>query len=353
MSRLSARHFRNLSDIEWRPTEGCHLLVGPNGAGKTSILEAVYLVATTRSFRATRISECVQHGATGLTVTGDVVTDHRVTSEVEYGAMGRVRRVNGGLSTAVEHLREFPVIAWTADDVDLLTGPPAKRRRFLDQGIVGMRPAALEVLARYRRGLAQKREVLISGRGTVDPWNELLAPLIANIVSMRRLYLERLARELESVVADCDLDLPGLSLSYRPSIGLQGGQEIEAVRERLAQEAAEERRSGRPRIGPHLDDVDVRWGSHRVRSVSSAGERKAFGLLLTAARGRVLAAAGRPPIFVLDDADSELDAGRLAAIWRVYSQSRQVLVSTNREGVWGCAVGAEKWSVRDGRIEPL
>ena len=102
--------------------------------------------------------------------------------------------------------------------------------------------------------------------------------------------------------------------------------------------------------GPHRDELKLLWGGHEVRRVGSAGERKAFGLLLTAARGRVLAARERSPILLLDDLDAELDDTRLERLWGLFSEFPQVLASSTREDLARRLGGLTRWRLADGSL---
>ncbi|HEX2162397.1 MAG TPA: hypothetical protein VHM02_00460, partial [Thermoanaerobaculia bacterium] len=221
--RLTARTFRNLDALDLRPGPGRHLVVGGNGAGKTSLLEAVYVLATTRSFRTARIADCARHDAGGFHLGGEVEDGARVALEVGWraapGADGggeRLRLVNGRTPALVEHLAALPVVAWTAAEAEVASGPPALRRRLLDRGVVGTRPPALAALQRYRQALAGKRELLAAGRGTaaeVASWNALVAESGAEVARLRAAYAEALAAALAGVEAEAALPFPAISLA--------------------------------------------------------------------------------------------------------------------------------------------
>jgi DNA replication and repair protein RecF len=313
------------------------------------LLEAVYVLATTRSFRTSRLLDCVHHGSSEFHVEGETVGDQRVHLELRLGPEGRYRALNGSVSSLVDHLRVLPVVAWTGEDREILNGPPEKRRRFLDQGIVGIRPAALETLARFRRTLFQKRQLLLGDSRGLGPWNEVMASASAELMQLRREYLTTLTGALSGILGTTDLDLPDLRLEYRPSIRVDRDEPEEILRV-LEKASADERRERRPLLGPQRDEVVIRWGEHNVRKVGSAGERKVLGLLLTAARGRVLAAADRTPVYLLDDADSELDEGRLSAVWQAFRGAAQVLISSSRPEIWTAVPEAVRWQLEGGRI---
>lgn len=347
LGEITYRGFRNLVDGSWSPGPGPHLLVGPNGAGKTSLLEAVYLLATSKSFRASRLADCRRHGAAELTLFGRVEGDERAELELAWGAEGLRRRLNSKTATLAEYLAPLPVVAWSAASGRLIDGVPEMRRRFLDQGVVGLRPAALAVLSRYRRALEQKRQLLKTGAPGLDAWNEVLAESAGRLIDLRRGYLEKLESAFAEMVSAADLELPALELRYLPS----PGGEPARLRRAFDEAASRERDAAQPLIGPHRDELKLLWGGHEVRRVSSAGERKTFGLLLTAARGRVLADRERPPILLLDDLDAELDDARLERLWGVFGRSAQVFASSTREDLARRLGGLVGWRLAGGAVK--
>ncbi|HEX6200643.1 MAG TPA: DNA replication and repair protein RecF [Thermoanaerobaculia bacterium] len=361
LTRLEAESFRNLAPTAWEPAPGRHLLTGGNGAGKTSLLEAVYAVATTRSFRTPRLAECVRHGAAGFRLAAEVEDDARTALAVAYSPEGQglERAVNGARVPLAEHLAVLPVVPWTSEDAEVLTGPPARRRRFLDRGVVSLRPGALDALGRYRDALAEKRELLAgprqtagsgaAGDGSLEAWNRVLAGAAVEVARLRAAYAGAVEEELRAVLAEAGLPFPPVTLAYRPSpaAALEGEDE---VFERLARAAPAERRRGIPLVGPHRDDLEIGWGDHPASQVASAGERKALSLALAAAHGRVLARAGRDPVHLLDDLDAELAPDTLAALWRALRDVRQLVATSNRPAVWQPLDIDHRWHVQEGRI---
>src|ERR1700687_107446 len=200
LSHFTARGFRNLEPLDLAPSPGTHLLLGGNGAGKTSLLEAIYVLATTRSFRAGQVVGCVGHGATELALWGEVETDRRAALAVSVREGVRQRSVNGKPTSLTDHLAVLPVVAWAAVETGLLVGAPGARRRFMDRGVVATRPAALETLGRYREALRQKRELLARNGTGIEIWNELLAATAAEVIRLRAAYVDALRVELASVL---------------------------------------------------------------------------------------------------------------------------------------------------------
>jgi DNA replication and repair protein RecF len=360
LSHFTARGFRNLQPLDIAPAHGSHLLLGGNGAGKTSLLEAIYVLATTRSFRAAQVVDCLAHDAGELALWGEVETDRRSALAVSVHDGVRQRSVNGKPTSLAEHLAVLPVVAWAAVEAGVLVGTPAARRRFMDRGIVATRPPALEILGRYREALRQKRELLARGAAGIEIWNELLAATAAEVIRLRAAYVDALRVEVATVLAeaaDAGLRLAEVEIRYLPSppTGLEGVETIAAVLDRAAER---ERRRQQPLLGPQRDELEILWGGHEVRRVASAGERKALSLLLLAAHGRVVETAGRRPVYLLDDADAELAPASVASVWSVFARrvaetEGQLFASSNRPQVWLTLEIGTLWEVEKGILKPL
>ncbi len=351
LKRLHVRNFRNLAAVLWEPAAGSHLLLGDNGAGKSSLLEALYVVATTRSFRAGQLVDCRRHGAERFHLEAELDDAEvgRRSLELHLGPEGSRRLLNGAASALADHLGAQPIVAWTAADVEALIGPPRLRRRLLDRGVLGLRPAALAELARFRQALAQKRSLLLAGGRELATWNAVFAAAAVPVVALRQAYFVALEAQFARLVADLSLALPEVKLAYRPSPAraLEGAT---AVEEALAVAAESERARQQPLVGPHRDDLEIRFGGKEIRRVASAGERKAVGLLLAAAHGRVLADAGKHPIYLLDDVDAELSPRSFAALWPLLAGAPQVFASSNRPRVWEGRELTARWDLVAGSL---
>ena len=357
LESLALHGFRNLKPLEWSIGEGSHLLLGGNGAGKTSLLEALYVVATTRSFRTSQLRECLQRGDEGAgrlpfwisaSVSG---SSRRYVLELSFSDEGLEREVDGSSASLAKYLQPLPVVVWSSEEAEILAGSPERRRRMIDRGLVNSDVSRLAVLAQYSRCLLQKRELLRGGQRGIEEWNHLLAKSAAKLVAERAAYVGLLDRELVMAVSRSGLDLPDLSLCYRPSpaAALEGAEVIEGE---LARVVDEERRRRRPVLGPHLDRLDILWGTADVSQVGSAGEKKALGLLLLRAQAAVLEGVGKDAVVLADDVDAELDIERLTAVWKVLSRCRQLIATSNRSEVAKALGGSFSWTVNGGSLSP-
>lgn len=354
--RLEASNFRNLADFDLSLGPGSYLFLGPNGAGKSSVLEAVYFLATTRSFRARQVADCVSHGADGLRVEGEVENESRSTLMTGLLGEKKIRSVNHKATSLAEHLSVLPVISWATGDAEILTGMPVLRRRLLDRGVLGLRPTSLAVLERSRRAMMQKREILQRTGGTANDelfsWNAVLAGTIRELAELRNQFFLKLRFQLDSVLTELNLPIPKIDITYRPSpaSALEGEEKILTSLVRIADR---EIRRGVPLVGPQRDELEFRWGGRDLRAVASAGERKVLGLAILAAQGRVLSAAGREPLVLLDDADAELATPTLGAVWRTFAAASQVFVTSSRPQAWLTLPVDHVRQVKKGEISPL
>ena len=400
LTRLCVRGFRNLPDLGWDVGPGSHLVGGRNGAGKTSLLEAVYLAATARSFRTTQIEDCagrdpaaaapspppraaaddpVLRGESStpsaaldseraadrsgsdaavpsaeFAVRAEVAGPPLAELAVSWGEAGLVRTLDGKTVPLATYLGVLPVVAWTAREDEILAGVPERRRRMIDGGLVAVRAERIGVLARHRRVLAHKRELLRRRQPGLEAWNGLFAASAWELVRLRAEWVDRLATHLAETLASAGCDFPPIALRYEPSpAGALSG--VDAIQESLSQAVADEIRLGRPCIGPHLDRLSILWGDVDVSRVASAGERKALGLLLAAAQAALVADVARAPTLLVDDVDAELDLEVLGAVWRVLADGRQVVATSSRRDVpevlEGIAGGLSEWGLEGG--EPV
>jgi len=317
-------------------------LTGANGSGKTSLLEAIYLATTSRSFRASRLDDCVRHGADGFSVELETAGSPRRTLSAEWNRAGaRERRLDGKPARLAEQLAAHPLLVWTRAESELVAGGPSLRRRFFDRGLVLERPALVGHLGRYERALGEKRALLAAGGGGTRQraaWNELLAREGAAIAAARAQFVAR----LDSRLAGAARDLAPLGLRYRPSpaASIEGETALLAALEQIAPSEIERRQ---PLVGPQRDEIEIEWNGVAARRVASAGEQKAAGLLLLAALAEELADGGREaPTLLLDDVDTELDPRRVERLLTAFAAFPRLVASSNRPEVFEAVGGLER-----------
>ena len=354
LRRLRLVRFRALPAIDWRPAAGWNLISGPNGSGKSSLLEAIYLAATGKSFRTPTLAECCARGEESFLVQAEVAREGVWDLAVAYSRDGRRLTLQERPSAVAEHLALLPVVAWSEAERDLVAGPTAGRRRFLDRAALLLKPPRLAEHVELHRALAQKRHLLAArGRGAdLEAWNELLAPLVARRAAERAELTARLEAAARELLARQGADLPPLRLTYQPSpaTALDGAAAVAAA---LALAAGSERERGQPLLGPQRDRVEILLAAGAARRTPSAGERKVLVLSLLAGLAALLCAADRAPLVLLDDLDAELDRERLALATGLFSGAPQTVATSSRpEAFAGLREGA-RWGLAKGVISGL
>jgi DNA replication and repair protein RecF len=331
-----------LASLDCAPGEGLNVFVGDNGSGKTSILEAIHLLGSGRSFRTHRLAELIARGESWLRVRADIRAEGGAVESVgvEKGAHGlRIRVAGEDIRNASELARRLPLVVITPDSQRLLTDGAVLRRQLMDWALFHVEPTYLTVLQRYRRALRQRNAALREGAvaSALVPWNQEAA------AAGEALHRQR-DRFLESILPVYASTLEGL-LSMAVEIRYQPGWDVtRGLAEALQEATAVDRARGFTGIGPHRADLRFSTQGAPVHQVLSRGEGKLLVVGLVLAQGRFLKdLQGRQPIVLVDDLASELDAdsrGRffaelcaLGAQTFVTTVSRNLLETADWEGL--------------------
>jgi DNA replication and repair protein RecF len=301
--------YRNYRTLSWSPAPRLNVVAGPNAQGKTNLLEAVGFLVTGRSFRTSRASEIVRWGMPSTSVTGDLLrgetrrTIRRTLSRLEDGTW------QAAGDAAPDWAR---VIAFGWQDLEIVNGPPAARRNFID-GFAGRLYANhIATLVRFRQVLARRNRLLQQHRGDAGlaarlaPWNEQFAIVGMELVDRRRKSVAALQTELARVYAALAGARSKVEIRYRTALG--EATEPAALLAAVERRQREEARRGQTLVGPHRDDLVIEIDGADARAFGSRGQQRLTALALRLAEVLpVTEAAGTAPILLLDDALSELD----------------------------------------------
>ncbi|MCB9744593.1 MAG: DNA replication/repair protein RecF [Alphaproteobacteria bacterium] len=335
---LAARDFRNLEEVQV-PTDAPFVVFhGENAQGKTNLLEAVYALATLKSFRARRNRELIRFGTQTAVVSGRV-DDGESTRRFrfEVGDKGRSATVDGKAPEALgDYFRGIRAVLFTPEDISIVRGGPDERRRFMDRAAFTANPAFLELAREHRRLLSQKGALLREERPDrlqVSVFNEQLCLAGARLSAWRA----RIVGELIEPFKELHGRIAGegsAALKYRSRLG-EGDVEAraEAYRILLAEQLPEELRRGFNLDGPQRDDLGLQVGGRPARTYGSQGQVRSVVLALKLSELLAARARGDRPLFLLDDLSSELDrlrTGRLVAL--LSELSVQCLVTTTDPG---------------------
>ena len=313
LTALDIHDVRVVAAAAIEPAAGMNVIVGANAAGKTSLLEAIHILATGRSFAATRTARVVRAGAGPLRVVGRVQAggrggEHRLG--LERGTAGPARmRVDGRPAERIAELaRLLPLVAIHPESHELIAGGPGERRRLLDLGLFHVEPSFHGLWQRYRRALSQ-RNVLLRRRAKereLEPWESELARAGEALDDLRRRYVTSLDRAVQALAPGLLGEGVALELSYR-----RGWAEDSSLSEALRRLRARELEQRVTGAGPHRAELVLRLDGRDVRQRVSRGQQKLLVYLLRLAQARQLAEAGDGHcVLLLDDLPAELDAER-------------------------------------------
>jgi DNA replication and repair protein RecF len=366
-SRLRLANFRNYQwqDLSFRDTS--NLILGPNGQGKTNLLEALYLMATSRSQRTGRDEEMIGWEADAASILTEVKRERRpdITLEVHlHRAEDKSVRLNGVPRPRVlEILGEFNLVAVWVEDIDIVRGDPSVRRRFLNAEISQVSPEYCFQLGRYRRVLEHRNRLLkqLSQKGvsrdSLQVWSEELVKYGSPLIARRRAFVDQLsppAGEVHAMLTDGE---ESLNLDYRPSLDIPEDANLEEAFARHLDELREEEiRRGLTLIGPHRDELAFLIDTRDARTYGSLGQQRTVALSLRLAElSAVRDQIGEPPVIIMDDVFAELDARRIRHLLEIALPGRQsFLVTTEAERLPADLVaGCDRFLVRRGVVEEL
>ena len=354
---LQIANYRNYGHVALKLDKGLNLFVGENAQGKSNLLEAIYLLSTLRSSRASsdadlvrrellssdfpvaRLSCEVERSAGNLQMEVAIVGR---TTDPTHRAGKRVR-VNGVAKRASDAVGQLAAVLFTTLDIEIVAGPPLMRRRYLDMMISQVDRGYLRAMQRYAKVLQQRNSLLkrIQSReasaGELNFWDQELAhaggvimqaraDALGHIVPQASMQMERLSDGLES-----------LQITYKPAMGgttdndspIDETEWTARMLKALASLRAREIGAGATLVGPHRDDVLVEIDNLPADSFASRAQQRTAALSMRIAEASYLRKAlGDDPVVLLDDVLSELDARRRRGVLEFFDSFQQVIVTT-------------------------
>src|SRR5215208_6702301 len=330
-TRLTLRDFRTYGTAAVELGPGLTVVTGRNGAGKTNLLEGLYFACTGRSCRTGNERECVRFGAQLTRLELRCEDDEGQPHEIGVGFQpGEAKRlsVDGAPVDRLTDVAARPLVSvFLPDRLELVTGTPALRRAHLDQVVAALRPARAGTRRAYSAALAQRNALVTAirtsraGRSSIPAWDAELARHGIALMTDRAAAVDELRPRFVEHAAG--LGLSGEpDVSYRPRSKAQSPDELAAE---LAERLESDIERGFTGHGPHRDELVLKRDGRELRAYGSRGQQRLGLLALLLAEREALAASRRtPPLMLLDDVMSELDAGRrsrLVALLRGGGQS--------------------------------
>jgi DNA replication and repair protein RecF len=360
---LQAEGARNLRPFQLVPGPRFNVFAGDNGQGKTNLLEAVYVLATLRSFRTSRLADVIEREAPRARLGARVVKDgleRRYAVTIEPGHR-TVTLDDKAPRPLARYFGAFNVVLFAPEDLHISRGAPAERRKFIDRGVFAWRPAYLELAQTYEKVLKNRNAVLRAAEGEVRRAAELLevydaqlAPLAVEIYRYRRDYIATLLQRFQDGFQAISRTGMWVGLSYARAAELDDVQHvIEGYRRDRARDVAR----GSTSLGPHRDDFVFRVVHEDIEAgnYASQGQLRAVVLAWKTAELELLHEThGDPPILLLDDVSSELDESRNQYLFEyLSSREMQCFITTTHARHVQLTRDRLDHEVRDGVISPV
>lgn len=362
LESLEARNFRN---IEGKIHCGTNLniIFGDNGQGKTNWLEAIYLLATSKSFKTAKLTEAIKFGEELAIIKGTVRQSAEIHRNLQVALQGnsKILTVNNKKETITRFLGELHAIVFNSDELEIVRGTPEARRKFLDGGIVSIYPPFVQTLSDYNRVIRQKNSLLQSAKDgefsldkvseLLEPWNEQLIQLATRIYKARIRFVERLNGVLEKKLFGKE----EISIRYASSLEGKGDLSDYAalLAERLNLRVQAELVNGHSLIGTHRDDLEIMFDGHDLRKFGSSGQQRSALLILQLANLSVFYEQHNEyPLFLLDDIDAELDYKRIGQLLEFLQDKTQTFVTTSKESfIEKFGTNAAIFTIENGRVK--
>ncbi len=402
LAHLRLRDFRNYARLDTDFAPGFHLLLGDNAQGKTNILEAIYLMATLRSFRGVGGAQMIRHGQRGYFVGGKIVgaliapsslsspkggedrgeeatltqtqnpspqSSPRLCGEREtkiltsqgareikmfWSASERKLALDGRpVKKLTDYLGVLRTVIFCTEDLHLVKGAARARRRFLDLLLAQTQPGYLPLLQRYLHAV-RARNALLKQRAIdesmVDSFSQQLVKLGDEIIRARRELAPKFSPLARLAYRRISNEAEELRIEYQPSVKKDFAVE-------LAQARPRERTYRSTLVGPHRDDLQLQLNGKSAAQFGSEGQKRTLAMALKMAQAEYLAGIhGSPPILLIDDVMGELDVKRRSGFLPLLEHARktsgQVFMTATEEN-WPSELGKDlqRWEVKAGILQ--
>ena len=357
LSNLRLKNFRNYKELNVEFPTGLIIFSGENAQGKSNILEAMYCLAITKSPRAQNDREMINFEALKdgmfseieatverqdgpmtlrITLSGNLLQPNHDDSNISRTK--KHIRINGIPHLASKAIGKVNAVLFSPDDIEVIMGSPASRRRYLDILLSQLSNEYLQSLQAYHRILSQRNHLLRSIKENrsspeeLDFWDRELCKTGAFILEERATGVNFLAKESAKTYSNLAYDDESLTIEYSPNIKASSHSKEEyrnIFADNLLEYRTRDIKAGMTLSGPHRDDLNICINKHAVSIAASRGQARTAALALKLSEAKFLAKYRQEePILLLDDALSELDSSRKLFLLREISKKKQVFLTT-------------------------
>lgn len=343
LKKLALRDYRNYENVELATEGAVNIIVGPNAQGKTNLLEAIFVLALTKSHRTHQDKELIRFGAERTMLRceldkkyGSCALDLTLTNQ------GKKAKINGLEQKKLsDFIGALNVVMFAPEDLSIVKGAPGIRRRFLDMEIGQVQPSYLYDVSQYQKVHVQRnnmlkqmyRESSKSNDTLLELWNEQLVRLSIKIMKKRQNFINKLQIWAEMIHRGITNGSETLLIEYKPSFSYDHSVEESVLFEqymiKLSQAKDQEIRRSTTLYGPHRDDLAFYINGKDVQTFGSQGQQRTTALSLKLAEIEFIQEeVGEYPLLLLDDVLSELDTYRQTQLLETFQTKVQTFITT-------------------------
>lgn len=335
MSKIKSVDLYNFRcyDIEhYEFKDSINIIIGSNASGKTSLVEAIYVLLTCKSFRGASDAEMITEGKEFYSVSGKINEQNESALSIVYSKDGKKISKNGVVyKNLSDFVGEFCAIAFSPEDLRMITGDPKYRRRFLDMSISQFDKNYLNTIIEYNKLLKERNEFLknIINDTINDNQKAMLLTLSQMlivkgkiIIEKRKNFIDKINTYLCKYVQEISNNNEKGYIRYVPNCYLEQYEREMRVREKY------DVVSGNTSCGPHRDDFEIFINDKDANSYGSQGQKKTLALSVKLSLYRVLEEYGKNGIIILDDVFGELDKERQIYLMNVLDKAKQIFITT-------------------------
>jgi len=344
LEHLSLLSFRNLIEQKISFDSKLNIIYGDNAQGKTSLLEAIYFLSISKSFRTNSERIAIQLGKEYFDIKGFFKNSNEQISTIRlfYSTNdGKNIFINDNkINKFSELIGIVPTILLSLNDLEITYGVPSFRRKFLDILLSQVSPTYLQSLQHYKRSLLQRNKLINlirekkESKKVLFPWNDQLVKYGSEIILFRMKFIEYANDKINEYYKTISNREEPIRIEYKSNIGDNAEiSEVNKMRNRfydlLDQQYQNDLHKGSTSIGPHRDDLHFYLHDNLIKSFGSQGENKTFLITLKLLEGSYLKLKRlNNPLFLMDDIFGELDSSRTGRLMEYLGTMGQTFVTT-------------------------
>ena len=337
---------------------GISIFLGRNGEGKTNIIESILYLAFLSSHRTANDLPLIKLGENSAYLRSHIQNfDREILVELEINTerANRARINQNPVRSQKELFGLIQCIYFSPEDMDLVRGDPAERRRFIDQLLILRSPRLAGVISDYERAVKQRNALLKTrvNQASLEPWDHQVAQFGSEVIASRISLLSEFNPVFTKVYSNISSEKKA-HINYKSSINnltITPEENYQLIKSKMLEIKNQEFERGLTLVGPHRDDLSLYLGEHIVKGYASHGEAWSIALSLKLASYELLINEGVRPILILDDVFSELDEERRIQLREMAQSAEQTFITVAVEGDLPNGLQGNLYNVKNGSVK--